>query len=373
MSERITKLQRWLDLVAFLIGRRYPVTAEDIMENVPAYAERWRTGEKTPRATAKRTFERDKDDLREHGIPIETVKYTLNHHEETVGYLLTRRDFYLPYLKLVEEATPPRHRHVDRARVAEVELADGEARLALDALGRVIDLPAFPLAGAARSAFRKLTFDLDPDQFRASPVLYAERPGADTILENLRTLSDALLARKYVRFRYHGIHRGESTDREVAPYGLYFKFGHWYLVAYDKGRDGIRIFRTARMESVELANPRSPKTADFEVAPGFRIQDHVTRMPWELGGEDEEPLRAEVLFRFPASLWAERNGKGTLVETRADGSAVRAFDVQQVDPFLRWILSLQGEAEILGPQELVEEMRGLARNVVALYQEVSHG
>ena len=43
MSERITKLQRWLDLVAYLLGRRLPEPFEELMEKVPGYAERWRT------------------------------------------------------------------------------------------------------------------------------------------------------------------------------------------------------------------------------------------------------------------------------------------------------------------------------------------
>ena len=38
MSESITKTQRWLDLLSFLLGRRVPVPVEEIMERVPAYA-----------------------------------------------------------------------------------------------------------------------------------------------------------------------------------------------------------------------------------------------------------------------------------------------------------------------------------------------
>ncbi|HEX7120677.1 MAG TPA: hypothetical protein VF212_17930 [Longimicrobiales bacterium] len=36
-----SKLQRWFDLLAYLVGRRIPVAVEDIMTHVPAYAERW--------------------------------------------------------------------------------------------------------------------------------------------------------------------------------------------------------------------------------------------------------------------------------------------------------------------------------------------
>lgn len=230
------------------------------------------------------------------------------------------------------------------------------------------DLPSFPFEREARSAFRKLAFDIDPVRFRAPPVFYAERPGAAEVAEKVKLLSQALLARKRVRFTYHGIYRGEATRRDVAPYGLAFTRGHWYLVGHDALRDAIRVFRVARMETPEV-NGKSPHTPDYEVPKDFRLGDHVGKEPWELGGNGESRLRAEVLFEFPSSLWAARNGKGRLVEERQDGSAVRAFDdVHHVGPFLRWVLSFAGEAKILSPPELAEELRSLARRVAALHE-----
>jgi len=363
MSERITKLQRWLDLISYLVGRKIPVPVEDIMENVPAYAEKWRSEDETDRATARRTFERDKDELRALGIPIESTRYRINYGlEEFDGYLLTRRDFYLPYLRLVHEAWPAAKEKP--YALDEVVLTEDEARAAADALHVASQLPAFPFVRQARSALRKLAFDLDEGALKPTPELYVDRPGAEEVLERLRPLSDALLARKTVRFRYHGIYRGEPTDREVHPYGLVFQRGNWYLIGHDVGRNAIRVFRVGRMENVEV-NRSKPHTPDYEIPADFRLEDHLGKEAWELG--DEEPLRAEVLFRFPRSLWAERNGYGELVEERPDGSAVRAFDVQQVNPFLRWLLSLEGEAEVVSPASLREELHALAREVLALH------
>jgi hypothetical protein len=46
---------------------------------------------------------------------------------------------------------------------------------------------------------------------------------------------------------------------------------------------------------------------------------------------------------------------------------VREFDVHQVNPFLRWILSLEGDASILDPPELAIALRELARDVAAAH------
>jgi predicted DNA-binding transcriptional regulator YafY len=196
-------------------------------------------------------------------------------------------------------------------------------------------------------------------------VLWVERSGAQAVLERLRVLSDALLARKRVRFVYHGIHRGEATEREVAPYGLFFQ-RDWYLVGHDAVRDGLRVFRVARIGSLE-PNTRAPKQHDYEVPPDFHLRDHLDRSAWELG--DDDAVTAEVLFRFPLSLSAARNDEGEPVREEVDGSAVRRFHVSQPNPFLRWILSLCGEAEILSPPELSADLRTMARDVAALYGE----
>ena len=101
LPERITKTQRWLDLIALLLGRKLPISVEEVMERVPAYALGWKTGDETSKASARRAFERDKDELRAAGVPIETVQYGINGVEEIEGYRISRSDFYLPYLRIL--------------------------------------------------------------------------------------------------------------------------------------------------------------------------------------------------------------------------------------------------------------------------------
>ncbi|HSJ10624.1 MAG TPA: WYL domain-containing protein [Longimicrobiales bacterium] len=367
-----TKLQRWLDIIAYLVTRRLPTSADELLSSIPAYAGRWQHGTVTEQESVRRSFERDKDELRALGIPIRTVKYsTADRADVQEGYVIERREFYLPYLKLVAEpggGQPYR----DRARPDSVEIADADAPLALEALARVSNVPGFPLAREARSAFRKLAFDLEPEAAPShSAVLFMDPPGTTELAGHLRTISDALLARKRIRFTYNGIHRGETTARDVATFGLLFQHGHWYLIGHDALRDAVRIFRVGRMSDV-VANTKSPNRADYEVPPDFRLDEFAGREPWELGGEEEAPVVARVRFRFPLSLWAERNRHGTLEVRGTDGDAVRRFDVQQVDPFLRWLLSLEGEAEVLEPESLKHELRAVAQEIARAHSEGTH-
>ncbi|MCL7960807.1 MAG: WYL domain-containing protein [marine benthic group bacterium] len=370
MTEGISKTQRWLDLIAFLVGRKVPVEVDRIMEAVPAYAEKYTEADEKARQTVRRMFERDKDELKKLGIPIETVDLTINYGAEAVkAYRLSNRDFYLPYLKLIapEEADAPPQPQPPKA--GQVYLSATDVGIVHDALSRVSWVPSSPLKREADSALRKLTFDLS-DSYRQpdfASVLYVDRPGAGEIRSRVRTLSDALLARKRVRFTYHGIRRGEDTERDVAPYGLLFQRGQWYLIGHDSTRDALRVFRVGRMEEPR-ANTKAPKKPDYEIPEGFSLDEYRDRDAWELGSDDDETLDARVLFEFPTSLWADRNGYGALQEELPDGSQVRSFQVRQVNPFLRWILSLEGRARIAAPAALAAGLGSLAREVLAVYE-----
>lgn len=364
-----SKLQRWLDVVSFLASRRFPVSTEDLWLNVPAYAAGVRGSEKEKRSV-RRMFERDKDELRALGIPVETVRYSINYGlEEEAGYRLARKDFHLPYLKLLREADgeTPEAAGVTPDDVGSVfEISEDEAGAALDGLRELASVPSFPLASAARSAFRKLAFDLEPSAFAESPVVYAGDPEAVATGAVLQLLSSAVQRRKTVTFVYRAITRDSEEEREVHPYGLLFQHGRWYLVAHDVARDDVRMFRASRMRDT-VANKKAPATHDYQIPADFALDDYAGRKAWELGEEDEGSVEATVRFAFPRSLWADRNGHGTLIEEDEHGAQRRRFTVHRRDPFLRWVLSLAGDARVEEPDELRAEFRALAARVAELH------
>lgn len=80
-----TKLQRWLDLIAYLVARRLLVAGDELLSQIPAYAAGWESADPRAQESARRKFERDKDELRAQGIPIRTVRYsTWVHHAAAI-------------------------------------------------------------------------------------------------------------------------------------------------------------------------------------------------------------------------------------------------------------------------------------------------
>lgn len=355
-EERITKAQRLLDLISCLLGRRTPMTVEQIFEAVPAYRRASAPdGDPNPESV-RRMFERDKDELRGLGIPIDTQQFSVNFGLDMAeGYVLRPGALYLPYLQIVaaseQPGTPASRQPADPVFTSE------ELQCALQALREAAEAPEWPLAAETRSAFRKLAFDLGSLPER-SPVLHTRPPGAEDVAQTLPLLADAIVRRKRVAFRYHGLARGEPTDRNVAPYGLLLQHGTCYLVGHDELRDGVRMFHVGRIESPQV-NRSSPASADYEIPDDFALSEYGDREAWEIGGEDEE-VSIRVRFSAPMSLWAARNGFGAAEGGAEDGGEIRRFDVRHLRPFLCWVLGLGGDARVVGPPGPADELRRLA-------------
>lgn len=355
------KTARWLDLLAFLLQHHYPVTREQMFERVQGYGE---GGE-----SARRKFERDKDDLRGLGIDIQTVTLPSAPGDEPAsGYLLKAKDFYLPYLELTEGREPsgqadgqgpgrPYQLHQVRVSQADVER--------LDRATQRISESNLPLARAAASARRKLGFDLPLSLQAVERVL--ERPLAPEASASLAVLQEAVAKHRAVRCRYFAIGRDAEEERVIEPYGLFFSWGRWYCVARSRERNALRVFRVDRMSGAAMLDG---KDAAFAVPGDFSIREYLGRAPWELSEAGETKVR--VRFSFPESRWVMARGTGDpVVPMLADGGAELEFGVRDENPFLRWLLTFGDHAEVLSPEVIKSRLAALRRKVAELYAKES--
>lgn len=347
MSQK-AKLQRWIDLVAALLGRRFGVTLAELRELVPGYA--------SGRAeSVRRTFERDKDELRRLGVPIVTDG---DPGDANTRYVLHAGTFYLPYLAIVTERGHKRPSKVDRygyRSLSDCEFTPEQLELLADAAECAAGLGDPVLATDARNAVAKLALDLDREALSPTPNLrvYTGTAAGDSV--TVSRLTDALLRRKQVSFTYYGIERDETERRTIFPYGLTYTGGHWYLHGHDPSRGATRRFRVSRINEL-VVNPRTPGTADFEVPSSFNLRELARAVPpWQLDN-DEEPV--EVTLQFFASHGTARAARKLGTATRGEGDKVR-YQVRRRETFLRWVLGLAGDARPISPPDLVREYEAL--------------
>ncbi len=343
------KTQRWVDLIAALLRRHYAASFEELSRDVPGYQDPAQQAE-----ARRRMFERDKDELRKFGVPIQTTE-----NDGEIGYQLRRRDFYLPYITVLEEGREqplaPRVTGDGYRDLPTLAFEPDELRAIYDVGPRLLSLRVASLLDDARSALRKLGASPappPPDQATAAELTAA-----------FDLLNDALARRKQVTFTYHSLSSGSDGQRTALPYGLVALGHQWYLVAVEVGDSVIKQFRLNRLSDVRL-NTKAPGTPDYEIPPDFQLREHARMRPaWDLGSADAINALVEVRARNGATRVVERLGEA--VEGHPDQ---RQFRVRRHDTFVRWLLGHAGGAVPLEPPELVARYRELARETLARYE-----
>jgi proteasome accessory factor B len=332
------KDQRLLDLAAFLLRAAEPVSWRDIQEQFPEdYGQG--SGE-----AAIRKFERDKAELLELGIP---VRWVAGDEDLAAGYLIDRDEFYLPDLRL-----PPED-------LALLYVA-GSAALASK---------AFPYARDLAHALNKLSFAARAPGASEVAALAARRlSGEDEggpperLGAALEGLSRAVAAKKRVHLVYDGAERGQQTERDVDPYGLFQKGGAWFVTGHCHLRKAIRTFHVGRIAALAV-NGASPRTPDFAPRKDFSLADHATREAWEY--EVHPPVRCRIRIDAPVPPEVLASfGPRAKVKEEAGGVAVE-LEARNAEGLLRHVLALGDRAEIVAPKPLRDRARevlgGLAR------------
>src|ERR1700748_3806695 len=89
------RAERLVNLVICMLSTRQYLSAERIRDAVPGYEAG--DGSRATDEAFKRMFERDKAELRDLGIPLETGRNS--HFDSDDGYRITRRDYELPVIE----------------------------------------------------------------------------------------------------------------------------------------------------------------------------------------------------------------------------------------------------------------------------------
>jgi proteasome accessory factor B len=303
------RTERLLNLVICLLSTRRYLSAQQIREMVPGYGP-------ADDEAFRRMFERDKEELRDLGIPLEVGSDTV--WEDEPGYRIAARDYELPDIALTAD------------EAAAVGLA---ARLWAQA----------GLAEAASSALMKLrAAGIEADSSglgELEPHVEASEPAFEPLL-------DALHAGKGVSFDYRAGPASPVAKRTLDAWGVVSWRGRWYVVGHDRDREAVRVFRLSRIVGpVRTAGPlRKARPADLD------LRSHIVRAHREPSSQ----FTATVSVRPGAALQLRRWSRD--VAKAAD--PVRGWDVATITyGDLEWMAQgVAGHADdavVLDPPELV--------------------
>ena len=107
--------------------------------------------------------------------------------------------------------------------------------------------------GPLRQRIRRILGEAGRDAEAVGERIRIDRIGSRaTPGESFGRVAEATLARRRLRFHYHGRARDTGGEREVEPQQLFHYRGNWYLLARCRARDELRVFSVDRIAEPEV-------------------------------------------------------------------------------------------------------------------------
>jgi proteasome accessory factor B len=259
-------------------------------------------------------FERDKEELRALGIPIE-LGHVDKFFEDEQGYRIKRDAFELP----------------------DIDFTPDEAAV-LGLAARVWQHAG--LASATSSALVKLKaagLDVDREALDAlQPRVVADEPAFNDMWE-------MTISRTPVRFGYRRAGATEVVERHLEPWGVVTSRERWYVVGHDRDRGEPRLFRLSRIVGAVAPDGRP---GSFEVPAGADVRKLTASLE-----PRRTPVTATVLVR---------KGSAALLRRQAQETAESVDGPDDLSPWDRLTLTTYAT------DELAEDVLAHLGDVVAV-------
>ncbi len=287
------KLERLLNLTAALLDTDRVLSAEELRKRIGGYPK--------TQAAFRRTFERDKDDLRSLGIPLRVLP--------------------------VAGIDPP----IDGYRILRSEYVGKEIHFEPDELAALhLAEQLIPVEGAQKGLIK---LGGTPERLEISEI------GRVPFSDKLAALITAAAEQSAVGFQHR------HTRREVEPWQLSFARGHWYLAAWDRQQQDQRLFRVDRITS-------DIEKLDAATEPRTTPTNPAQLRSWELG--DGEPVEVKVAVDseqavyFAYLIGQDINANGSVTEM--------TLQVRNFEAFRSFLFTFLEHAEVLEPQSVREKI-----------------
>ncbi|MBD8534504.1 helix-turn-helix transcriptional regulator [Plantibacter sp. CFBP 13570] len=210
--------ERLFSLVLALLATQTGLTKNEILSTVQGYRQQYSSG--GGNASLERQFERDKDNIRELGVPLETIEQPGEPgNNQSMRYRIPKGAYELP-----------------------TDVRFTPAELSLLSLAATVWREG-SLSGQSQRAMTKLrSLGIEPDE----PIIgYA--PRLRTREASFEPLDAALERRSVATFPYLKPGEARPRVRTVAPLALVQHEGRWHLYATDRTVDEPRTFLLSRI------------------------------------------------------------------------------------------------------------------------------
>jgi proteasome accessory factor C len=238
--------------------------------------------------------------------------------------------------------------------VRPLRLTTDEAVALVVALKTLLELPGLAEREAVTRALAKISVAAGHAADHVTPVAVS----VDAREEALAVVREGLERKRALHLHYYVPTRDERTERTVDPMRLLFVDGRWYLEAWCRRAEGMRLFRLDRVDDVAvLDEPAAPPPQAHE-----RDVDNGVYQPEP--GSPAVRLRLDRSARWVAEYYPVDHVQEVDVPPGGLAVTVRTADLAWAR---RLVASLGGGALVDEPAALAAEVAADARAALDRY------
>lgn len=189
------------------------------------------------------------------------------------------------------------------------------------------------------------------------------------IMENVDAIHNAIAQNSKISFQYFqwNVKKEPELKKDgaryvISPWGLSWDDENYYLVGYDSDAGMIKHYRVDKMLHIKVENISREGRYKFKE---LDMAAYAKKMFHMFSGEEQN---VEILCENRlAGVMIDRFGKDIRM-LKADEEHFRiVVKVAASMHFIHWIMALGDGTKIIGPENLVEEVRGEINRLMAQY------
>lgn len=283
----------------------------------------------------RKTIYADLKDLEQFGIEIEGEPVGNKYH-----YHVISRSFELPELKLLVDA---------------------------------IQSSKFITARKTNSLIKKLeTLVSKYDAAKLQRQVYVSgriKTMNESIYYTVDAIHNAISENKKIQFQYYQWNvkkemelRHGGAYYHISPWGLSWDDENYYMIGYDSEANLIKHFRVDKMLHIQMMDEKREGKEHFKK---LDMADYAKKSFGMFGGK-EQNVKLKVA-NYLVGVMIDRFGKDIMMIPADDQHFTMHVDVHVSGQFFGWIMSLGEGVKIIGPDEVVDQMRQEIRRLNGQY------
>jgi predicted DNA-binding transcriptional regulator YafY len=175
----------------------------------------------------------------------------------------------------------------------------------------------------------------------------------------MRLLRQAIDGDVVLEVNYHSVSSGEGV-RLVDPYFIVFRGHAWYLLGYCHRHGEMRLFRIDRIYNVAITKNSFERDHKVTLEKYFESS-------WDVYSGEPVEIRLLLFGKAAAVISDGKRHASQRVVKRKDGSVEYTVTVAGTEEILRWIIGFGGEAQVISPPELADQVCRMAAEILKNY------